>query len=108
MRQCDCAWLILLGFGAALAVAIIHLNLVVPSYAEAKAIFGLSAIMALSACAARGWSVVARFPQWTRCMGAVALAIWALDVYGSFLVRGGSAATPARLCPGIIRQRKYN
>ena len=36
-------WLGLLGFALALLLAIVHLNLEVPGYAEAKAIFGLAA-----------------------------------------------------------------
>jgi tetratricopeptide (TPR) repeat protein len=108
LRHFDCAWLILLGFGFAMALAILHLNLVVPSYAEAKAIFGLSAILAVCACAARGWYGVDRLPKLMRRGVMIGLAVWALVAYASFWIRGGSAATQAVLGRGLMRQGNYD
>src|SRR5262249_17357389 len=97
LRQFDPVWVVLLGFGGALTLATVHWNLVVPSYAEAKSIFGLAAILPLCACAAQGWAAVIRLPRSLQIAAAIGLSVWALDAYASFWIRGNSAATQAVL-----------
>ena len=55
LRQPTANWFVLLGFSATVLGALIFMNLKVPSYAQAKAFYGLCALMPLCAFGAVGW-----------------------------------------------------
>jgi tetratricopeptide (TPR) repeat protein len=107
VRQPDAIWLGLFALGLALALAIVHLNLEVPAYAEAKAVFGLAALIPLCGFAARGWRFFA--PKAGRLGRAVAvlLACWAMTAYASFWVRSDSATTRALLGRALMNEGNF-
>jgi tetratricopeptide (TPR) repeat protein len=84
--------LILLGFSLAMGLAIVHLNLEVPIYGEAKAFFGLSALLPLSVFAAIGWRSIEKRPRYIRAVTAGAMAAWAIVSYSSLWIRGETSA----------------
>lgn len=104
IRQADAAWLGLLAFGSVLVLAIVHLNLEVPAYAEAKAVFGLAALIPLCALAASGWRFFAQKAGRLAIAAAVFLACWAATSYASFWVRSDSATTRALLGRALMNE----
>jgi tetratricopeptide (TPR) repeat protein len=101
VRRLEPCWLLLLSFGFALVLAVIHLNLAVPGYGEVKAFYGLGALVPLCALAAAGWGLLARGSGMLRVAGAVVLAIWALTSYATYWVKGDAAATQAAVGRGL-------
>jgi tetratricopeptide (TPR) repeat protein len=70
---------LVLGFCAVLILGLIFMTLKVPSYAQAKAFYGLSALMPLCFFGALGWETLTHARVWLRfILGALAL-IWAMN-----------------------------
>ena len=107
VRQPDARSLGLLGFGVALLLAIVHLNLEVPAYAEAKAVFGLAALIPLCAFAASGWDFVAQKAGRLAVAAAILLSGWAMTSYASFWIRGESATTRAALGRALMNEGNF-
>lgn len=104
LRQSEPIWLLLAGFSLTLVWAIVQLNLTVPSYAAAKAFYGISAMVAISAFAVIGWDhLKSRMPQATILLSAC-LAIWAMTSYASFWIQENSPITQANLGRGFLKE----
>jgi tetratricopeptide (TPR) repeat protein len=81
------------GLLTAFLFAIAAMTLRVPSYAQAKAVYGLAILLPLSMCLLEGfqWFVGASF--WRRRLLTGGLALWIVTVLGSFWIISGAAST---------------
>src|SRR5207244_6087389 len=77
---------VLLGFWVGLVLGLIFMTLKVPSYAQAKAFYGLSALMPLCFFGALGWETLTRARVWLRfILGAPAL-VWAMNSLATYWI----------------------
>src|SRR4029077_8104340 len=77
---------LLLGFSAVLVLSLVFMSLKVPSYAQAKAFYGLSALTSLCFFGALGWETVTN--KWTHfqfVIGAL-MVVWALNSLVTFII----------------------
>ncbi|HZR79345.1 MAG TPA: glycosyltransferase family 39 protein, partial [Chthoniobacterales bacterium] len=80
-------WVLLLGFSSAVIVALIFMTLKVPSYAQVKAFYGLSALVPFCAFAVLGWGVLSLRSRILELSLTAALIFLALNSVGSFWIR---------------------
>ncbi len=104
VRRSEAVWWGLLGFAFAMLLAIVHLNLEVPAYAEAKAIFGLAALIPLCAFAAAGWEFLCLKLGRAGIAAGVVFCAWALTSYASFWVCADVAPTYAAVGRGLMKE----
>ena len=101
LREADSAWLLALLTASVTLFAMLAMTLVVPSYAQAKAIYGLVALVPLAAIAAAGADALAGFSRWRRAAVIAAITAWASLAYAGYWTtpasRGMQAAFAARL-----------
>jgi tetratricopeptide (TPR) repeat protein len=87
VRQSSPEWFLLIGFSAAVALALVFMTLRVAAYAQVKAFYGLSALVPLCAYAAVGWDKVGQIFRMLRLALASLFLIWALNSFFSFWIR---------------------
>jgi tetratricopeptide (TPR) repeat protein len=87
IRQPSAKWFLLIGFSAAIFVALIFMTLRVPSYAQVKAFYGLSAIVPLCAFIAIAWEKFARASRVLRFALASLLVAFALNSFFSVWIQ---------------------
>ncbi len=85
-------WFLLLALGFLMAMAVLAMSLAVPSYAQVKAFYGLSALVPLCAAAALGFDTLVRH-RGLRFLVCSLFGLWALNSYASFWIRNTSADT---------------
>ena len=73
--------------------AMIHMTLRVPSYAQAKAFYGLVAVSALAVFAATGFDALSRGGRFLQFASCFLMVGWALNSYAAFWVRGSGLET---------------
>jgi tetratricopeptide (TPR) repeat protein len=74
---------LLLGFSAVIVLGLVFMTLKIPSYAQAKAFYGLAALTPLCFFGALGWETLTqRRPRWQFVFG-VLLLVWAMDSFAS-------------------------
>ena len=78
---------VLLGLSAAIALGLIFITLKVPSYAQVKAFYGLSALVPICFFGAIGWEVATRGRQLLQFMLSMALLVWAMNSFASYWIR---------------------
>ncbi|HEY2680247.1 MAG TPA: glycosyltransferase family 39 protein [Candidatus Udaeobacter sp.] len=86
LRKLSAELFLLLAFPVVVALGLSFMTLKVPSYAQAKAFYGLSALTSLCLFGAVGWETVTN--SWTRfrfVIGAL-LAFWALNSLAAFCI----------------------
>jgi len=83
VRSAALEWFLLLGFSAAVAIALIFMTLRVASHAQVKAFYGLSILVPLCTFAALGWEKLKRVPRLLQSAVGALLLIWALNSYFS-------------------------
>ena len=77
---------LLLGFCAVMVFALIFMALKVPSYAQAKAFYGLSALTPVCFFGALGWETLTRGRAlWQLILGVLALA-WTINSFATFWI----------------------
>jgi tetratricopeptide (TPR) repeat protein len=86
---------LLLGVLGATAFAVLSLSLQLPYYAQAKAFYGLSALIPLCALAGQGFDVLTRRSRIAGALLSVLLGVWALNAYATFWIPGGSSGEPS-------------
>jgi tetratricopeptide (TPR) repeat protein len=96
-------WAGLSAFGCLIFLGLIHLNLVVPTYAVAKSFYALSGLAVWSAFGALAWGLVERSNKWVIFAAATALTFWAGNSYASFWIDGRSPATHALIGRSLMR-----
>ena len=93
MRRIRGKWLLVVSIICIYSLGLLWMNLVLPSYAQAKAFYALPALLPFSALAAVGWDWLR---QWHRAAGTavwVLLLVWCMTVYTTFWVRRGNPRT---------------
>jgi tetratricopeptide (TPR) repeat protein len=100
IRQPSAEWFVLLGFSGTLLLALVFMNLKVPSYAQAKAFYGLCALVPFCSFGAVGWEVLTR--RWKPLQFAlgVILLVWAINSFAAVWIRDNSVSTHVYL--GIV------
>jgi tetratricopeptide (TPR) repeat protein len=90
-------WLIL-GFSGTVLLALIFMTLKVPSYAQVKAFYGLSALIPFCAFAVAGWEVITRGRKFLQVVLGTILCVWAINSFASvWIVRDASERVYAAL-----------
>ena len=83
--------ILLLGFAATIVFAIIFMTLRVPSYAQIKGFYGLSALVPLTWLAALGFQTLSRCGTFLKFALIALLSFWTLNSYASlWIVKSGS------------------
>jgi Flp pilus assembly protein TadD len=93
IRQPSVEWFMLLGFSGTLLLAIVFMDLKVPSYAQAKAFYGLCSLVPLCIFGAVGWEVLTRRWKPLQFVVGVILLVWAMNSFAAVWIRGKSVAT---------------
>jgi tetratricopeptide (TPR) repeat protein len=90
-------WL-MLGFSGTVVLALIFMTLKVPSYAQVKAFYGLSALIPFCAFAVTGWEMITRGRKFLQiALGAILFA-WAINSFASmWIIRDASQHAYAAL-----------
>jgi len=83
VRQPSSEWFLLLGLSAAVIVALIFMTLRVPSYAQVKAFYGLSAIVPFCAFAVIGWEMLTARSHILQLLFGTVLIFFTINSYGS-------------------------
>src|SRR5207248_1780051 len=86
-RQPSSEWFLLLGLSAAVIVALIFMTLRVPSYAQVKAFYGLSAIVPFCGFAVTGWEMLTERSRILKLLFATALTFFCINSFGSVWIR---------------------
>ncbi len=77
---------LLLGFSAVIVLGLVFMTLKIPSYAQAKAFYGLAALTPLCFFGALGWETLTlRRPNW-QFVSAVLLLVWAMNSFASYWI----------------------
>ncbi|MGB7749840.1 MAG: tetratricopeptide repeat protein, partial [Verrucomicrobiia bacterium] len=97
MRKPSAEWFVLLGLSGAVVFALVFMNLKVPSYAQAKAFYGLCSLVPLCSIGAVGWEALTRGRKWLQCALGTVLLVWAMNSFASVWIRSGSAPTHIHL-----------
>ena len=90
MHQPYGQWLLVFGPVCIYSLGLVWMNLVLPSYPQAKAYYAFPALLSFSAMAAVGWDWLR---QQRRALGTTAwvlVLVWAMTVYASFWIRSGN------------------
>jgi tetratricopeptide (TPR) repeat protein len=93
VRRPSAEWFVLLGFSGTLLLALVFMDLKVPSYAQAKAIYGLSVLISLCSFGAVGWEVLTRGRKRLRFVLGTILLVWAMNSFASVWIRDNSVST---------------
>ncbi len=104
LRAPDADGLLLGGFAAMVALAIAWMSLKVPSYAQIKAFYGLSALLPLAVFAGAGWEFIFARGKILRTVSLLLLGAWAINSYASFWICHNAPAT--HLANGLSKARE--
>ena len=77
---------LLLGFGAVLVLGMIFMTLKIPSYAQAKAFYGLSGLTPLCFFGALGWQTVTRRNECVRFVLGMLVLAWAMNSLATYWI----------------------
>jgi tetratricopeptide (TPR) repeat protein len=77
---------LLLGFSAVLMLGLIFMTLKVPSYAQAKAFYGLSAITPLCFFGALGWETLTHGSERLRFVLGTLVLVWVLNSFATYWI----------------------
>ena len=77
---------LLLGFCTVVMLGLLFMTLKVPSYAQAKAFYGLSALMPLCFFGALGWETVTRARLWLRFILGTLVLVWAMNSFATYWI----------------------
>jgi tetratricopeptide (TPR) repeat protein len=91
IRKPSSEFFLILGFSAAIALGLVFMTLKIPSYAQAKAFYGLAALTPVSFFGALGWeALTVRRPRWQFVSG-ILLLIWAMNSFASYWIVPGAS-----------------
>ncbi len=77
---------VLLGFWALLVLGLIFMTLKVPSYAQAKAFYGLSALTSICFFGALGWEVLTYGSRRLRFVLDMLILVWAMNSFATYWI----------------------
>jgi Flp pilus assembly protein TadD len=87
VRRISAQWFLLLGFSAALFVALIFMTLKVPSYAQVKAFYGLAALVPFCAFTALGWQALSGRSRVLQFLISAFLIFFSINSFASVWIR---------------------
>ena len=82
---------LLLGFSAVLSLGLIYMSLKIPSYAQAKAFYALSAITPLCFLGALGWETLTHGSDRLRFVFGTLVLVWALNSFAAYWITPSAA-----------------
>ena len=97
IREPSVLWLLLGGLGVLVSLAVLYMSINVPSYAHAKALYAMPAVLSLFAFGALGFDLCTRRSVVLRWVFLIGLGVWAVNAYASFWIPGDSPRARARL-----------
>jgi tetratricopeptide (TPR) repeat protein len=77
---------LLLGFSAVIVLGLIFMTLKVPSYAQAKAFYGVSALAPLCFLGALGWETLTRRNECVRFVLGMLILAWAMNSFATYWI----------------------
>ncbi len=83
-------WFVSLGLSATLTIALIFMTLKVPSYAQVKAFYGLSAIVPFCCFALIGWQMLTARSRILQLLVGALLIFFSINSFGSVWIRPSS------------------
>ena len=83
-------WFLMIGFSAAVAVALIFMTLRVPSYAQVKAFYGLAALVPFAAFAALSWQILMNRTRGVQFIVLFLLLLVAINNFASVWIRNST------------------
>jgi tetratricopeptide (TPR) repeat protein len=86
VREPSSELLLLLGFCALIGLGLIFMTLKVPSYAQAKAFYGLSALTPLCFFGALGWQTLTHGRARWQLASAILVLVWAMNSFASYWI----------------------
>lgn len=86
IRKPSSEFFLLLGFCALLVLGLIFMTLKVPSYAQAKAFYGLSALMPLCFFGALGWETLTHERARLRFILSALFLVWAMNSFATYWI----------------------
>jgi hypothetical protein len=86
IRKPSSDWFVLLGFSAVLVLGLIFMTLKVPSYAQAKAFYGLSALTPLCFFGALGWETLTHRSRRVRFVLGMLILVWGMNGFATYWV----------------------
>jgi Flp pilus assembly protein TadD len=87
VRQPSPEWFLLIGLAATLTVALIFMTLKVPSYAQVKAFYGLSAVVPFCGFAVIGWEMLTERSRILKLLFGAVLIFFSISSFGSIWIR---------------------
>jgi Flp pilus assembly protein TadD len=99
-------WIFLIGIGWIVAFAMLDMTINEPSYAHAKAFFGLPALLPFCALGVLGFEFWTGLGKTARWAVAVALGTWLINVYASFWIKPHTLQTELSRALGVATSRK--
>jgi len=82
---------LLIGFSALLMLGLIFMTLKIPSYAQAKAFYALSAIMPLCFFGALGWETLTHGSERLRFVVGTLVLVWVLNSFATYWITPSAA-----------------
>lgn len=86
VRKPSSEFFLLLGFSAVLVLGLIFMTLKIPSYAQAKAFYALSAITPLCFFGALGWETLIHGSKPLRLILGTLVLVWALNSFATYWI----------------------
>jgi tetratricopeptide (TPR) repeat protein len=96
--------LLIVGVPSAVLAALVYMNLEVPTYGEAKAFYGLIAILPVCAFGALGYDALKRLGKPVLWIITVALGVWAMNSYATFWIHNHTVANQIHLGLGARQE----
>jgi len=87
VRQASPEWFLLLGLSAVVTLALIFMTLRVPSYAQVKAFYGLSAIVPFCCFAVVGWQMLTARSRILQLFAGALLIFFSINSFASVWIR---------------------
>jgi tetratricopeptide (TPR) repeat protein len=108
IRKPSAEWFVPLGLSGAVMIALVFMNLKVPSYAQAKAFYGLCALVPLCSFGAVGWNSLTRGQKPLQYVLGTVLLVWAMNSFASVWIRSNSAPTHIRLGLKLVAENRMD
>ena len=93
IRKPDAVWFVLPGIVAATVAAIIFMSIKLPNYAQAKAFYGMIAVVPICALATVGMEFVAKRGRIATLAAGTLMGAWALNGFASYWLRTSNPET---------------
>src|SRR5262249_12458517 len=106
-RRPDPAWIMLVSFLCAGALALISQSLKVPSYAQVKAFYLFSGLLPICALAGLGWETLVRGNRILAALLTGALTLWAFNSVSTFWIRPAGAQINILRGMGFLEMARY-